>query len=72
METVPPPRLLLSVADAARALGIARSHLYLLMDRGLITSVHIGRCRRIPVVELERFVTTLPTSDGEAPLNTGC
>ena len=61
IEAAPaPPRLLLSPAEAAQALGIARSHLYVLMDRGLIAWVHIGRCRRIPVAELERFVATLP------------
>jgi excisionase family DNA binding protein len=61
------PRLLVTPAEAAHALGIARSHFYVLMDRGLIGSVHIGRCRRVPVVELERFVATLssgPRSSG--------
>ncbi len=62
---IPPPRLLLSAAHAAQAPGIARSHLYVPMDRGLIAWVHIGRCRRIPLVELERFVATLQR-DGHA------
>ena len=51
--------LLVSVAEAARRLAIARSHLYQHLNRGTIASVRIGRARRIPVVELEAFVDRL-------------
>ena len=39
---------LLTVADAARFLGLARSTLYVLMERGELSFVKLGRARRIP------------------------
>jgi excisionase family DNA binding protein len=51
--------LLLSVPEAARALGIARSSLYLLMDRHELTSVSIGRRRLLPARALEEYVDRL-------------
>lgn len=49
-------KLLLTVDEAAHQLGIARSHLYLLVMHGEIASVKLGRSRRIPVAALERFI----------------
>jgi excisionase family DNA binding protein len=71
IEHAAAPRLLLSPADAAQALGIGRSHLYVLMDRGLIEWVHIGRCRRIALSELERFVATLDQDGPCAEVKSG-
>jgi excisionase family DNA binding protein len=51
--------LLITVAEAARRLAIARSHLYLLLQRGSLRSVHLGRSRRIWVSDLESFVARL-------------
>ena len=48
--------LLLSVEEAARRISCGRSHLYLLLRRGEIQSIYLGRSRRIPVAALERFV----------------
>ena len=48
--------ILLSVREAARRLGIGRSLLYRLLLDGQITSVKIGRSRRVPVSALEDFV----------------
>jgi len=48
--------LLVDVKQAARLLGIGRTTLYELINAGAITPVHIGRCVRFPVAELERFV----------------
>lgn len=53
------PRLLLSVPEAARALGIASSSLYVLMDRHELTSVSIGRRRLLPARALEEYVGRL-------------
>ncbi len=50
-------QLLLTVDEAAQRLRIGRSHLYTLVACGEIPSVKLGRSRRIPVVELEGFVT---------------
>lgn len=49
-------RLLVTIAEAAAALGISRSALYELVLAGEIPSVKIGRARRIPVKSLEEFV----------------
>ena len=52
-------QLLLTPIEAARALGIGRSKLYELMQDGILESVHIGACRRIPTDALLALVTTL-------------
>lgn len=47
---------LLTVLDAADYLAISRGAIYNLLNTGAITSIHIGRARRIPLGELQRFV----------------
>lgn len=47
---------LLTVVEAARELGTSRSKLYELLADGELSSVRIGRTRRIAVAELEAFV----------------
>lgn len=47
---------LLTVIDAADYLAISRGAIYNLLNTGAITSIHIGRARRIPLGELQRFV----------------
>ena len=49
-------KLLLTVAEAAGRLGVARSHLYGWVMTGELSSVKLGRSRRIPVAALERFI----------------
>lgn len=49
-------RLLLTVTEAARALGLGRSLVYELVAAGEIASIKIGRARRIPMSALESFV----------------
>ena len=39
---------LLRISDASKFLGLSRSKLYQLMDRGELPFVKIGRARRIP------------------------
>jgi excisionase family DNA binding protein len=56
--TMPAP-MLVSARDATRILGVGRTTIYELIRQGRIHPVHIGRCLRIPVVELERFVEGL-------------
>jgi excisionase family DNA binding protein len=57
------PRLLLSVAEAARTLGICRSSLYTLLDRRRLRSVSIGRRRLIPAEAVREFVDSLIPND---------
>ena len=52
-------RLLLTPTEAAQAIGLSRSKLYELMAGGLIESVVIGRCRRVPVAALAEYVDQL-------------
>jgi excisionase family DNA binding protein len=53
--------LLLTPTEAARALGIGRSKLYELLQTGVLESVHIGTCRRIPTDALSDLVARLRT-----------
>jgi excisionase family DNA binding protein len=50
-------KLLLTMPEAAAALGLCRSVVYDLVLTGQIQSLKIGRARRIPVAALEAFVT---------------
>ncbi len=58
----PPTRLLLTVVEAARLLGVGRSTAYELLASGELESVHIGRSRRVPVVAVENYVESLRSS----------
>ena len=49
-------RLLLTVSEAARQLGIGRSLLYELLADGQVESIHVGRLRRIPIDALADFI----------------
>jgi excisionase family DNA binding protein len=49
-------KLLLTVEEAARALGLGRSLVYELVLREEIASIKVGRARRIPKLALEEFV----------------
>ena len=50
---------LLTVAEAARRLGIGRSHAYVYVLRGELASVKLGRSRRVPAEAIEEFVKRL-------------
>ena len=52
-------RLLYTPVEAAEALGISRSTLYVLLSNGSLTSVRIGGARRIALSELHRFIEHL-------------
>ena len=51
--------ILLTPTEAAHALGIGRSKLYELLQTGVLESVHIGTCRRIPTDALSDLVARL-------------
>lgn len=53
------PRLLYTPKEAAQALGISRSSLYVLLSQGAIDSVRIGGSRRITATALNAFIETL-------------
>lgn len=51
--------LLLTIEDAAERLAISRSHLYTYIASGAIRTIHMGRCSRIRLDELQRFLDSL-------------
>jgi excisionase family DNA binding protein len=48
--------LLLTIPQAAAALAVNRSTVYLLLQHGELASVRLGRARRIPRAELGRWI----------------
>lgn len=52
------PRLF-TPAEAARIMGISRSQMYILMNKGQLKSVHIGRSRRIALGHIDAFIEEL-------------
>jgi excisionase family DNA binding protein len=57
-----PPRLLLTVPEAARVLSISRSKLYELISSGALQSIKIDGARRIPVRALDAYVSSLSST----------
>ena len=60
-------KLLYTPVEAARALGIGRSTIYLLLADGTIPSVRIGASRRIRARDLGAFTEALPDQGGTHP-----
>jgi excisionase family DNA binding protein len=52
-------RLLLTPAEAAKALGISRASLYPLLMRKEIPSIRVGGLRRVPFAALQRYIDEL-------------
>jgi excisionase family DNA binding protein len=52
----PVQRLLLTLPEAGRVLAISRSKMYDLLNSGHLPSVHIGRSRRVRVIDIQNFV----------------
>jgi excisionase family DNA binding protein len=58
-------RLLLTVNEAAEALGISRAMVYRLINAGELHTVKIGKARRISVEELQKYVERLSEEQNE-------
>ncbi len=52
-------KLLLTAEETAEVLGIGRSKVYELLRAGIIQSVRIGACRRIPAAAVAEYVEQL-------------
>lgn len=52
-------RLLLTVVEAARRLGIGRTLMFELIRSGAVRSVRVGRLRRVPVSAVADYVEAL-------------
>jgi excisionase family DNA binding protein len=59
--------LAVSVCDAARAIGISRSSLYLLFAQRKLKSLKIGKRRLVEIAEVERFLAAHRVEYGLAP-----
>lgn len=55
---------LLTIPEVAASLGIGRSLTYELVLKGHIHSVKLGRARRVPMIELDRYVAALIDASG--------
>ena len=51
--------ILFTPSQVARIMGISRSQVYILMNKGQLDSVHIGRCRRITKQHIDNFIESL-------------
>ena len=58
-EQQEPTKLLYTPIEASRVLSISRTTLYELMAAGEIRWVKIGKSRRVPYSELQRYVAEL-------------
>ena len=55
-------KLLLTPEETAEAMGIGRTKVYELLRAGVIDSVRIGACRRVPVAALHEYLDRLDQS----------
>jgi excisionase family DNA binding protein len=51
--------MLFTPVQAAKMMGVSRSHVYVLMNQGRLHSVNIGRCRRITIDQMREFIASL-------------
>ena len=56
LESAPGLRLTMSVAEAAKVLGMPRSSAYAAVARGAITSIRIGRHIVVPRAAVDRML----------------
>jgi len=59
---VPGPPRLLSVEEAARTLGLARSNVYRFITDGSLKSVKVGARRLVPEAALADFINSIERS----------
>ncbi len=51
--------MLFNAVQVAKIMGISRSQVYVLLNRGNLGSVQIGRSRRITRAQVEQFIENL-------------
>jgi excisionase family DNA binding protein len=59
VSTAPDNRMVLTIEEAAKRLGVGRTTMYALVMNGEIRSVTIGRLRRVPTQCLDEYVSNL-------------
>lgn len=58
-------KVLLTPEETAHTLGIGRSKVYELLRAGVLESVRIGACRRIPVAAVSDYLASLRAVGGD-------
>ena len=53
------PRIMLTVEEAAEAIGVGRTTMFALLKSGELESVLVGRLRRVPVDAIEAYKVRL-------------
>ena len=54
--------ILFTAAQVAKIMGISRSQVYVLLNKGQLGSVYIGRSRRITREQVDEFISNLTDS----------
>ncbi|MDA8047455.1 MAG: helix-turn-helix domain-containing protein [Actinomycetota bacterium] len=52
-------KLLLTPAEVAELLSVSRTTVYELLNRGLLPSIKLGSCRRIPIDGVRQLIDQL-------------
>lgn len=60
-DQAPAPRVLLTVEQAAEAIGIGRTTMFALLKSGQVASVLVGRLRRVPLDQVHAYTDRLMT-----------
>ena len=55
-QETPQPQPLMTIKQVQKALGLSRSMVYLLRERGELRAIHIGKAVRVEQSEIRRFV----------------
>lgn len=55
-QEAPQPHPLMTIKQVQRVLGLSRSMVYLLIKRGELHAIHIGKAVRVKPSEIRRFV----------------
>lgn len=59
-------RMMFTVEEAARQLSVGKSPVHLMLRGGGLSSVTVGRLRRVPVESLEALLASLPQAPSGA------
>lgn len=52
-------QILFTANQVAKIMGISRSEVYVLLNKGHLGRVHIGRSRRITIAQVDEFISDL-------------
>ena len=61
--------IVLRVKRAAEYIAVSRSTLYSRMEDGSLPYVRIGRCRRLRISDLDKFIDDRATNGGDSKTN---